>query len=136
VDRPAWLNSAVGPFPAHKWLQYGLGVLGLLILAVWAVVWLDEARPRPSTATRLTSGQRVAAWLVVLGVLVVSAAVIGASGLRAGLPTEEAAVGMATGSMILTAATAICFCLVWQVEARLDRGARQSPAEGAQRRPG
>ena len=61
---------------------------------------------------------------------------IGASGLRAGLPTEEVAFGIATGSMSLTAATAICFCLVWQVEARLDRGARQSPAEGAQRRPG
>ena len=136
VDRLAWLNVLVGPLPAHKWLQYGLGVLGLLILAVWAVVWLDDARPRPSTETRLTSGQRVAAWLVVLAVLVVSAAVIGASGLRAGLPTEEVAVGVATGSMSLTAATAICFCLVWQVDARLDRRARQSPAEGAQRGPG
>ena len=136
TDRLAWLTVLVGPLPAHKWLQYGLGVLGLLLLAVWAVVWLNAARPRPSTETRLTSGQRVAAWVVVLGVLAVSAAVIGASGLRAGLPTEEVAVGMATGSMSLTAATAICFCLVWQVEARLDRGARQSPAEGAQRRPG
>jgi heme A synthase len=108
----------------------------LLVLAVWAVGWLDEARPRPATGSRLTSGQRVAAWLVVLAVLVISAAVIGASGLRAGLPTEEVAVGVVTGSMSVTAATAICFCLVWQVDARLDRRARQSPAEGAQRGPG
>ena len=136
TTRLAWLNAMIGPLPAHKWLQYGLGVLGLLVLAVWAVVWVDAARPRPTTDSRLTPGQRGAAWLTVLVVLVASAAVIGVSGLRDGLPTEEVAIAVVTGSMSVTAAAAICLCLLWQVDARLDRGARQSPADGAQRRPG
>ena len=136
TTRLDWLHVLVGPLPAFKWLQFGLGALGLLVLLVWTAVWLDEAEPRAALSTRLTSGQRAAAWLTVLGVFATSVVAIGASGLRDGRSVEEVAVGVATGSISLTAAVVICFCLVWQVDAWLDRGARQRPAQGAQRRPG
>ena len=72
----------------------------------------------------------------MLGVFLASIVVIGASGFRDGLPTEEVAIGVATGSMSLTAAVVICSCLVRQVDDRLDRGSRQGPADGAQGGPG
>lgn len=137
TTRLAWLSYAVGPLPAYKWLQYGLGALGLLVLVVWAAVWLDEAQPSPAGSTRLTSGQRGAAWLMVSGVFIASILVIGVSGVRDGLPTEWVAVRVVTGTMSLTTAVAVCLCLAWQVDDRLrrwsDRGASQGPADGAQR---
>jgi Domain of unknown function (DUF4184) len=132
----AWLNSPVGPLPAFKWLQFGLGVFGLLVLAVWAVVWLDDARPRSAVRSRLTSSQRAAGWLTVLVAFVASVVMIGVSRFRDGLAAESVAVAVVTGSMSLTTAVVICLCLAWQVGAWLDRGSRQSPAEGAERGPG
>ena len=38
----AWfpgLETMVGPLPVFKWLQYGGGVLGLLVLAGWCLHW-------------------------------------------------------------------------------------------------
>ncbi len=39
----AALDAAWGPLPVYKWLQHGSGVLGLAILAVWAILWLRRA---------------------------------------------------------------------------------------------
>jgi hypothetical protein len=46
------LDAAWGPFPGFKWLQYGSGVIGLAIIAVWAFLWLrrrDAAAQVPRT---------------------------------------------------------------------------------------
>ena len=123
----------LGPLPVYKWLQYGGGVLGLAVLVAWSALWLARAEPRP-TATRLTSGQRALAWVVVIAVLVGSAAVIAALGSAAGRSVESTLFRVATGSMGLTALAVAGLCLVWQVLARSDRGAGQGPADRAQRR--
>lgn len=39
TDHLATLNRGLGPLPAYEWLQYGSGVLGLLALTVWTVLW-------------------------------------------------------------------------------------------------
>lgn len=124
------LTVALGPLPAYKWLQFGGGALGLVILIAWSAVWLARVVPRP-TATRLTPGRRALIWAAVVAVLVGSAAVIGALSNTAGRGVESTLFRVATGSMGLTSAVVVGLCLVWQVSARSNRGAGQRPASRA-----
>ncbi len=112
-------HRPVGLLPTYRWLQFGLGALGLLVLAVWAVVWLGRSRPAPDPSTQLSSTQRTTAWLLILGVFLAACAVMGLSVIRDGLSTESVAVRVATGMMSLTTAVAVGFCLLWHVDARL-----------------
>lgn len=38
----AWLEQSWGPMPAFKWLQHGSSVVGLIIIAVWGLLWLSR----------------------------------------------------------------------------------------------
>src|SRR5690606_36377163 len=54
VDAVPLLQQSWGPLSGYKWLQHGSSMLGLLILAVYALLWLRRRevvrRPRPLPA--------------------------------------------------------------------------------------
>lgn len=60
-----------GPLLGYKWVQYGSSVMGLLIIGIYAVVWLRR-RPVDPCPRRLPAWVRWA-WLVALPVLLISA---------------------------------------------------------------
>lgn len=64
-----------GPLPAYKWLQYGSSVVGLVILAVWAALWLR--RRRPAAPARVLPAWVRWSWWIALPVLLIGAAVVG-----------------------------------------------------------
>ncbi len=69
------LDEAWGPLVGYKWLQYGSGVLGLLILALAGAVWL-RART-PVAISRALPRWVVVAWWVALPLLLTVAWTLG-----------------------------------------------------------
>lgn len=69
------LEEPWGPLAGIKWLQHGSSVLGLAIIAVWALLWL-RARPRVPHVSR-TPRRVGAVWVAALPVFLVAAWVIG-----------------------------------------------------------
>ncbi|GAA2565552.1 DUF4184 family protein [Microbacterium binotii] len=69
------LEEPWGPLAGIKWLQHGSSVLGLTIIAVWALLWL-RARPRVPHVSR-TPRRVGAVWVAALPVFLVAAWVIG-----------------------------------------------------------
>lgn len=74
------LDERWGPLPGYTWLQHGSSILGLGVLAVWAVLWLARRRPVPLRRT-LPAAARVAWWVslpvVLAGAWAVGLAVLG-----------------------------------------------------------
>lgn len=70
------LDEMWGPLTGFKWLQHGSSVLGLVIIGVWALLWLRRRDARPVLSQRLPHGVRVAWWLS-LPVILIGAWVIG-----------------------------------------------------------
>ena len=70
------LDEMWGPLRGFKWLQHGSSVIGLVILGVWAVLWLRRSTSRPGVAQSLPQGVRIA-WWVSLPVILVGAWVWG-----------------------------------------------------------
>lgn len=64
-----------GALPGYKWLQYGSGVVGLTVLAVFALLWLRQREALPPVRTTPAWVRR--AWWVSLPVLLVGAWVVG-----------------------------------------------------------
>lgn len=75
----AGLDSLWGPLPAYKWLQYGSGLVGVVILACWATVWW-RGQLIHAVHRRTSRSVRVLWWLSLPLVLVISAAVVIADG--------------------------------------------------------
>ena len=48
------LDAAWGPLPGYKWVQHGSSIIGVVVLAVWALWWLRRARPTPVQRTMPT----------------------------------------------------------------------------------
>ncbi|MFH8253299.1 DUF4184 family protein [Microbacterium sp. B2969] len=69
------LGEEWGPLLGFKWLQYGSGVVGLVIIAVWAVVRLRRRDPAPRVERVLPDGIRWAWWASLPVTLGVSAAI-------------------------------------------------------------
>jgi hypothetical protein len=61
-----------GALPGYKWLQYGSGVVGLAIIAVWAVRWLRGRRVEASVPCLLPSWARWTWWLSLPVILIVA----------------------------------------------------------------
>lgn len=59
-----------GPMPGYKWLQHGSSVMGLLIIGVWALVWLLRRAPRPDVSQRVPHAVRVSWWLSLPALLI------------------------------------------------------------------
>jgi hypothetical protein len=64
-----------GPLPAYKWLQYGSSIGGVIVLALWAMLWLRRRRPGP--VTRVLPAWLRWSWWIALPVLLVAAWTIG-----------------------------------------------------------
>jgi hypothetical protein len=120
-----------------EWLQLGLGVLGLIILAGWATAHLRAARPRPRVSM-ITPGQRRLAWLLTAAAFGGAMAVNAMLGLLQGLRLEYLAFQAVTGAISLAAATGTLLCLIWQAAARTSVGARagERPADRVEHGPG
>lgn len=72
VDALPVLDEMWGPLPGYKWLQHGSSVIGLLIIGIWAVVWLLRRRPVTEHQQKLPAGVRVAWWISLPVILVVA----------------------------------------------------------------
>ncbi len=65
-----------GPLPGFKWLQHGSSVLGLVIIGVWALLWLRRRNAAPRVERVLPVAARWA-WWVSLPVVLVAAWALG-----------------------------------------------------------
>ncbi|MFC4138775.1 MULTISPECIES: DUF4184 family protein [unclassified Microbacterium] len=69
------LDESWGSILGYKWLQYGSGLIGLIVLAVYAVLWL---RRRPIGAAEQSLPRWIpVVWIVALPVPLVLAAAVG-----------------------------------------------------------
>jgi hypothetical protein len=66
------LDEMWGPLPGFKWLQHGSSVIGLVIIAAWALLWLRGRSPRDDVDRRVPHGVRVAWWVSLPAILVVA----------------------------------------------------------------
>lgn len=65
-----------GPLLGFKWLQHGSSILGLVIIGVWALLWLRRARPRSAVCQAAPGWVRIG-WWISLPVVLVAAWLIG-----------------------------------------------------------
>ncbi|QKJ19766.1 DUF4184 family protein [Microbacterium hominis] len=63
VEALPLLDEQWGPLLGYKWLQHGSSVVGLAIIAVWAILWLRGRRPAASLPCLLPSWARWSWWL-------------------------------------------------------------------------
>ena len=61
-----------GPLQGIKWLQHGSSIVGLLIIAIWALLWIRRAEPRAAVLRSSWSWVRVTWWLSLPVILVAS----------------------------------------------------------------
>jgi hypothetical protein len=65
-----------GPLQGFKWLQHGSSAVGLLIIGIWAVLWLRRAEPRAVPVRTSPPWVRIVWWLS-LPVILIAALIIG-----------------------------------------------------------
>ena len=63
------LDEMWGPLPGFKWLQHGSSVIGLMIIGIWAVLWLRRRDARPGSTGSLPQAVRVAWWVSLPAIL-------------------------------------------------------------------
>ena len=80
TEHVSWLSHLHGPLAGYKWVQYGSGGVGLLVLGVWFVCWVSRTRARALPEGPHRARRRHRAWA---GAVVVLAVVVAASWLRA-----------------------------------------------------
>ena len=64
------LDEMWGPLPGFKWLQHGSSVIGLMIIGIWAVLWLRRRDARPGSTGSLPQAVRVAWWVSLPAILI------------------------------------------------------------------
>lgn len=65
------LDESWGPLPGYTWIQHGSSVLGLVVLAWWALRWLRRQTPTSSPRV-VPSAVRVAWWVSLPAVLLLA----------------------------------------------------------------
>lgn len=63
------LDSMWGPLPGYKWVQHGSSVVGVVVLAVWALLWWRRAPAAP--VARRSPWWMPWAWLAALPVALI-----------------------------------------------------------------
>lgn len=118
------LDALWGPLPGYRWLQHGSSVAGMVILAVWAILWLRRADAAERVPRLLSAWVRIAWWLALPVLLAL--ALIGGYVARGPLTAEFTAAHLAY--LVLPPACAawglvtVVLCIVVQVaRARSDR---------------
>ena len=131
------LDAAWGPLLGYKWLQYASGVVGLLIIAIWAALWLGRRVERAAVSRVLPGAVRVAWWMSLPVVLIMAWAI----GLAVYGPLD-ADFGVAhlayrvlpPACAVWGAGTLVLAVWVQVLRARRPRGAGDAPAPAAMRR--
>jgi hypothetical protein len=111
-----WLTQDAGVLPVFKWLQYGSGVGGLLILLVWVLHRLRATPPSLRPEPLVGGRARTLAWVVLAVLLTVSVAATWLAGhRRTGVWLDEAVlVRVVTRTITLGLAAGLVLCLAWQ----------------------
>lgn len=110
-----WLTDQHGPLLGYKWMQYGSGVVGLVVVAGWVVRWFVATPARTDVRTVAGPRTRCAAWLVVLAVGVATVLATWVPGaLRARrLVDERVAVTIATRTIGGVGAAVLVVGVLW-----------------------
>lgn len=124
TDHIAPLRATLGPLVVYKWLQYASGVVGLAVVAVWALRWVRRAPvSSSSSAEAIASGRaRVIAWVAVAGTFVVAGLATWFVGISAGRSAFDPGLVflVARISIGLAVAVAVLVCAWWQVARLLE----------------
>ena len=72
---PVLRLTAVGHMPLYQFLQYGLSVLGLAVIAGFFLWRLARCKPDPLGPARVSAGHKVRFWLITFAVAAVVVAV-------------------------------------------------------------
>lgn len=117
------LDAQLGPLPLVKWAQYGSGVLGLVIMATFAAVWLSR-RPAVPAPRVLPDAVRIV-WWVSLPVALVGAAV-GAVAVHGPFDAEFTPTHVVYGVLTRVAAAWACATVLLAVSVQVVRRLRTS----------
>lgn len=61
-----------GPLAGYKWLQYASGIIGLGVIALWALLRVTRATPQTPVRRSLPSWVRIAWWISLPATLVIA----------------------------------------------------------------
>ncbi|CAN5287528.1 DUF4184 family protein [soil metagenome] len=117
VLRVGFLRGQLGSNTVSHWAQYASSVSGLLVLVIWAILWIRRTRPRSTNYAKTSVRSRAAAWVTVISALVITALTIWLPGLFAGTPPLDPALVFHTVVYSMAVAGAVCAlaCLAWYV---------------------
>ncbi|MFJ6534479.1 DUF4184 family protein [Microbacterium sp. NPDC091662] len=114
------LDEMWGPLPGFKWLQHGSSLVGLAIIAIWALLWLRRQSPRRAVAQSVPTWLRVAWWVslpvILLGAWVGGLVVFGP--LDAEFTVQHLAYGVLPPACALWGAITFVLCAVLSVRGR------------------
>jgi hypothetical protein len=115
VLRVGLLRGQLGSNTVSHWAQYASSVGGLVILLVWAILWIRRTPPRSARFAKTSVRSRAAAWLTVVAALVITALIIWLPGILAGIPPLDPALVFHTVvySMAVAGAVGVLACLAW-----------------------
>ena len=82
----AVLNSMLGPLPGFKWLQYGCGIAGLVVLGWFLARWWRRTPPRPVPPRNCPPSFRRVAYFGVPAMIALVGVAAGTAALLAGRP--------------------------------------------------
>lgn len=110
TDHIAWLAASHGPLPGYRWMQYGGGIVGVLVLAIVVARWWERTPPTPGAQRIPALSRRSAAgWgATIVGCMLAGAAAGLASGLAASGPRAAAFFAATWGGGAAAAAALVC----------------------------
>jgi len=119
------LDAQWGPFTGVKWLQHGSSLFGLVVLAVWGVLWLSRRTSVP--VVRLWPGAvRVVWWVSLPAALVLSAMI--AAVVAGGFGPEFTVTHLVYGVLTRVAAAWAVATMVLAVSVQIARRRRTAGA--------
>jgi hypothetical protein len=125
----AWLAEQHGLLPGYGWAQYGGGVFGALVIALWLAHWWCSTPAAPSSS-RLQPMVAARAWLSVLAAGAAGAAFgsLGPITLSEGPDLGSAVFFAATRGIALAALVAVLLAASWHLVTRPQAADREVSA--------